>query len=324
MAMPGGSKRFPGGTVTVAALCMLALLLPLVVSNRYVLHVLSLAYIMAISASGLNLVLGYAGQLNLAHAGFMAIGAYTVGILTVDYHVPFWIAFLLGGPMAAGLGYVCGLLSLRLKAHYFAIFTLCVAFILYLFIDKTEGLTHGPVGIIGIPAPPRIGPVSFDGPQAQYYLLLFFLAAALFAMHRIVSSLSGRAMLAVRNNEDLAAALGVNVMRTKMTAFVLSTFYAGVAGSLYAGFVRFLGPSLAQDSLTFDLLTYVIVGGSGTLFGPLIGTLVVTLASESLQGLRDYQMVIFGPLLVALVIYFPQGIAGWFRTMQTGGGGEDA
>jgi branched-chain amino acid transport system permease protein len=144
-------------------LLALGLAFPFLAGNDYHLTVMSTAYIYAIATIGLNLITGYTGQYNLAHSGFMAVGAYTVGILTVDHQVPFWIAFILAGVIAAAIGFFVGLVSLRLKTHFFSIFTLCVGYIMYLLIEKWESLTHGTVGIIGIPAPPSIGSIDFDG-----------------------------------------------------------------------------------------------------------------------------------------------------------------
>ena len=312
----------------LAAAVAFALAYPLVVPNDYYVFVMSLAYIFAIATLGLNLILGYTGQLNLAHAGFMAIGAYTVGVLTVDHGVPFWIAFVLAGALSALLGLAAGLVSLRLKSHFFAIFTLCVGTIIYLVIEKADGLTHGPVGIASVPAPPGLGPVQFTSTTSLYYLVLAFLALAIWVMGRIVNSLLGRAFVAVRNGEDLAEALGINLMRTKVLAFVLSTFYAGIAGALYAGFVRFLGPDLAREHHTFDMLAFILVGGIGTLFGPVIGAVLLTWVTQSLQFLQDYRMLIFGPLLILLVMFVPHGIMGWLRprpgTPRTKGVGATA
>lgn len=299
----------------MGGLLLLALLFPFLAPNKYFIHVVSLALIMAIAASGLNLLVGYTGQFNLAHAGFMAIGAYTVGILTVDYGWAFWPAFALSGIVAGALGFLGGIISLRLKTHYFSIFTLCVGYIIYLVIEKFDWLTHGTVGIIGLPGPGAIGPLTFTTPVAQYYMLLACLIFSLFVLDRIVHSLFGRACIAIRNDADLAAALGVNVMRTKVIAFVVSTVYAGFAGGLYAGFVRFIGPALASESITFDLVMFLLVGGIGTLSGPLIGTLLLTLATESLQFLQEYRMIVFGPLLIVLIIYFPLGLVGYAKTM---------
>jgi branched-chain amino acid transport system permease protein len=281
-----------------------------VAKNDYHLTVMSTAYIYAIATLGLNLITGYTGQYNLAHSGFMAVGAYTVGILTVDHQVPFWIAFALSGVVAAGVGFFVGLVSLRLTGHYFSIFTLCVGYIMYLVVEKWESLTHGTVGIIGIPAPTAIGPIAFDSPRSLYYLVFFFLVAGVFVMHRIVDSLLGRTFVAIRNGEALAQALGIPLMRNKLLAFMLSVFYAGLAGGLYAGFVRFLGPGIAGVEHSFDMTMYMLVGGLGTLLGPLLGAISVPWLTQYLQFLQEYRFVVFGPILVALVIFLPHGIVG--------------
>ncbi|HEY5581470.1 MAG TPA: branched-chain amino acid ABC transporter permease, partial [Rhodoferax sp.] len=232
------------------------------------------------------------------------------GILTVDHQVPFWIAFLLAGVVTALVGFFVGILSLRLKGHYFSIFTLCVSYIMYLLIEKWESLTHGTVGIMGIPAPTGIGPLQFGTPLSQYYLVLAFLALGIWIMARIVNSLLGRSFMAVRNSDELAEALGIDLMRTKTLSFVLSVVYAGFAGALYAGQVRFLGPDLAGVEMTFDMVMFILVGGIGTLLGPLVGTFLVTWLTQGLQFLQDYRMVVFGPVLIALIIFLPDGIVG--------------
>jgi branched-chain amino acid transport system permease protein len=287
-----------------------AIVFPYVVPNIYYVYVMSTAYVMVISVTGLNLILGYTGQLNLAHAGFYALGAYTVGILTADHHVPYWIAFPFAGVATGLLGLAAGLVSLRLKTHYFSIFTLCVGFIIYMLIEKSTSLTHGTVGIIDIPAPPPIGPVTFESSTAQYFLALLFMAAALWLMHRITHSLLGRAFVAVRSSEELAEAIGINLMRTKLIAFVLSCVYAGIAGGLYAGLVRFLDPSMALAQHNFELVAYILIGGIGTLFGPLLGVLVLTWAIQLLGPLQEYGMLAYGPLLIVLAIKLPRGLLG--------------
>jgi branched-chain amino acid transport system permease protein len=298
-------------------LLLLGLVFPVLTDNEYHLTVMSSAYIFALATLGLNLITGYTGQFNLAHAGFMAIGAYTVGILTVDHQWPFWVAFGLSGVVPMVLGLFIGLLSLRLKGHFFAIFTMCVGYILFLAIEKWESLTHGAVGIIGIPVPEAIptpfGDISFESPRALYYLVLGFLTLGLWAMHRIVDSLLGRSFIAVRNGDDLAESLGINLMRNKLLAFLLSVFYAGTAGGLYAGFVRFLSPDLAGVERTFDMTMYMLIGGAGTLLGPSLGALGVPWLAQYLQFLQDYRFIVFGPLLIVLIIFLPDGIVGWLR-----------
>lgn len=291
-------------------LFILGLAFPFMAGNDYHLTVMSTAYIFAIATVGLNLITGYTGQFNLAHAGFMAVGAYTVGILTVDHQVPFWIAFALSGFVTAAIGWPLGLVSLRLKGHYFSIFTLCVGYIMFLVIEKWESLTHGTVGIIGIPAPSAIGPITFDTPRSLYYMVFFFLVIGVWVMHRIVHSLLGRTFMAIRNSDELAESLGINLMRNKVVAFVLSVFYAGLAGGLYAGFVRFLGPDLAGVHHTFDMTMFMLIGGIGTLLGPLLGALAMPWLTQYLQFLQDYRFIVFGPLLILLVIFMPNGIVG--------------
>ena len=176
------------------------------------------------------------------------------------------------------MGFFVGLVSLRLKGHFFSIFTMCVGYIMYLLIEKWEGLTHGTVGIMGIPAPRRIGRIDFDAPRVAVLPGVVLPGAGVWVMHRIVNSLLGRTFIAIRNGEDLAEALGINLMRNKVLAFMLSVFYAGMAGGLYAGFVRFLGPGIASVEHTFDMTMYMLVGGIGTLLGPLLGAIVGALA----------------------------------------------
>jgi branched-chain amino acid transport system permease protein len=289
-----------------------AAVFPLLTPNVYFLFVMSLAFINIICASGLNLIFGYAGQLNLAHAGFFTLGAYTVGILTADHQVPYWFAFLLAGVVTGVIGLLAGVMSLRLKGHYFSIFTLCVGFIIYLVIEKST-FTHAAVGIIDIPAPPAIGPLRFNQPATQYYLALLFALLSLWLMQRLTQSSFGRALTGIRTNEDLAEAVGVNLMRTKATAFVISTVYAGLAGALYTGVVRFLDPSLALANHNFELLAYILVGGAGTLYGPVLGVLALTWVVQLLGPLQDYSTLIYGPLLIVLVIRLPYGIAGLSR-----------
>lgn len=302
--------RYLNSKIGWILLLALALVFPYLAGNDYHLTVMSMAYIFAIATVGLNLITGYTGQFNLAHSGFMAIGAYTVGILTVDHQVPFWIAFALSGFVAAAFGFFVGIVSLRLKGHFFSIFTLCVGYIMFLLIEKWESLTHGTVGIIGIPAPGPIAGISFDSPRAQYYLVLFFLVLSVWIMHRIVRSLLGRTFMAIRNSDELAEALGINLMRNKVLAFMLSVFYAGMAGGLYAGYVRFLGPAIAGVEHTFDMTMYMLIGGIGTLLGPLLGSLAMPWLTQYLQFLQDYRFIVFGPLLIVLVIFLPNGIVG--------------
>lgn len=293
-----------------------ALIFPLIAGSEYQIYVMALAFIWAIAVYGLNIITGFCGQLNLAHGGFFAIGAYVVAILTVDHGWAFWPAFVASGVFSAVFGFLVGIVSLRLKEHYFAIFTLCVGFIIYLLLDKWEALTHGSLGIINIAPPEGFGLVDFTRTIPFYYLVLFFLVLAIVLVSRISSSLVGRTFLAIRISDDLAQSLGINLMRNKVLAFVLSTVYAGLAGGLYAGVVRFIGPAEAEVVHTFDIITYLLVGGIGTLMGPLVGTMAITWLTQAVQSFEEYRMIVFGPLLVLLVIFMPKGVVGTFLTWR--------
>ncbi|WP_082234458.1 branched-chain amino acid ABC transporter permease [Halobacillus massiliensis] len=296
----------------ILGLVILAVIFPLVIQNAYFLHVLTLAFIWMIAVYGLNLLAGYTGYLSLAHAGFFAIGAYSLGLLTVKTGMNYWAALILACMITSVIGCLIGIVALRTREHFFAIYTLCVGYIIYLVIDKWDSLTGGVRGLIGIPAPTNIGPLSFDSSFSQYYLVLFFLISTVFIMYRIVHSLTGRTFIAIRNSEDLAQTIGISTMKNKLLVFVISTFFAGLAGALYASFIRFIGPDIAYVTVIFDLLTYLLVGGIGTLAGPIVGTFLIVTVSQSLQFLQDYRMLIFGPMLTILIIFYPRGIAGAF------------
>jgi len=166
------------------------------------------------------------------------------------------------------------------------------------------------VGVLNIPPPAPIGPISFESSIAKYYLVLAALIIAVMICARVRASLFGRSLIAIAGNEDLARAVGIDVMRAKSAAFMLSTFLAGLAGGMYAIFIGFLGPDSTGLDVTFDMLLYLIVGGVGTLWGPLVGTLVLVILGQFLQGIESFKFLIFGPMLVLLVMFFPSGIVG--------------
>lgn len=296
-------------------LLLLAVVFPLVIDNSYYLNVLVMAFIWTIAVYGMNLIAGYTGQLSLAQAGFFGVGAYAYGLLTLKAKLDFIPAIVLAILLTGILGYAVGIVSLRTKGHYFSIFSLCVGVIIALVIEKWESLTEGVRGLIGIPIP-AVGGFTFESYESQYYLVLFCLLVSMWVCRRIIFSLAGRTFQSVRNSEELAEALGVNVMRTKIQAFVLSTMFAGLAGALYAAVIRFIGPDISMIEHAFDMLLFLLVGGLGTFWGPLVGTMLVQVLAQSLQDLQEYRMVIFGPILVILIMFLPQGIMGAIAKRQ--------
>lgn len=297
-------------SVGLSLLLLGAVLFPLVVDNPYLVSVAVTAFVTAIAVYGLDVLLGYTGQLSLAHAGFFGIGGYTAGILMADHGVSFWLALPAAIALTSALGYLIGLAALRTREDYFAIFTLAVGVMIVIVIERWESLTGGTDGLIGIPPPSGIGPLSFDSLTAQYYLVLFFLLLTIYVVWSLVQSLVGREFLAVRNSEELARAVGIDAGRTHQISFVISAALAGLGGVLYAVFLGYIGPAMGDVQMTFMMLVYLLVGGVASLSGPLVGTLLVMGLMQFLQAFQQYQMMVLGPILVIVVIFFPDGLAG--------------
>ena len=300
----GRSRLFALGAIAVA------IVLPLLVRSEYYRQVLVTGYISAIAVYGLNIILGYTGLLTLGHAAFFGIGAYAVALLETRLGVPFWVALAAGCAAAVILGYLVGLVSLRTRGNYFAIFTAAIGVMISIVFTNWQELTGGNIGVLNIPPPAPIGPISFESSLAKYYLVLVALVFAIVICARVRGSLFGRSLIAIAGNEDLARAVGIDVMRAKSLAFMLSTFLAGLAGGMYAIFIGFLGPDSSGLDVTFDMLLYLIVGGVGTLAGPLVGTLALVILAQFLSGIDQYKFLIFGPMLVLLIMFFPSGIVG--------------
>ncbi len=293
-----------------AALAALALLtLPFWLTSPYYLHVTIMAGIFTILALSLNLLLGYTGQLSLGHAAFFGIGAYTSALLALKLEWPFWIG-LPAAALAAGLaGWAIGRLALKVRGAYFVLVTISFAGVISLVSVNWMELTNGPLGLPGVPAPELAG-LSFRTKSAYYYLVLLAAAVAYLVCHRLVHSRLGRAFLALRENEALAESVGVDPVRTLVLAAVVSAAMAGVAGSLYAHYTRFVSPEVFLFSYTVTMVIMVVAGGKGTLLGPVVGALLFTVLPEALREAMawQWQMLAYGVLLVLLVFFLPRGI----------------
>lgn len=296
-------------------LIILAAAVPFFVSSRFYMHILIMCGIWAITASSMNLIMGYTGQVNLAHGAFFGIGAYSAGLLMLKLHLNFWLAFILAGFITIFIGFFIGLLAFRTKGSYYAIGTMCFNVIVTVIIENWESLTQGVRGLLGIPRPTPIPlpfgyEISFTSMAAVYYLVFSFLFLTLFIIKRIVNSMVGRSFLAIRGNEELAESLGINALHTKLQSFLISILLAAGAGALYASYIGFLSPEISDYHVTFEILIYCLIGGVGTMAGPVIGAFILTIISELLHGLAFPRLVAYGFLLVIIIIFLRGGIMG--------------
>jgi branched-chain amino acid transport system permease protein len=295
----------------VAVLAVAFVLPAFVGANSYALFVATQLGIYVIAAIGLNLLAGYAGQVSLGHAAFFAIGAYSVALLTVDHHWSFWAAAAVGMGLAAGLGVLAALPAFRLNTWYFAFITLAFALVFEKMIVEWRWLTKGFAGVVGVPPPAAFG---FEfGPRPLYYTVVMVTVIVFILVRNIVHSRFGRAFVAVRDVEPAALAVGASPQRTKLVAFVISAALAGIAGAFFAVQKTVVTPDdFTADFSIFFLLT-VVLGGLGTLWGPIIGALVFFLIPELLAGMQSWRMLIYGCMLLGLMLFAPHGLYGALR-----------
>jgi len=292
-----------------AALWLSLLAVPYGLPSPYHLHVLIMAGIFAILAQSLNLLLGYTGLLSLGHAAFFGIGAYASALLALRIGWPFAAGFVAAVVLAAGSGYLIGRLAIRLRGAYFVLVTLSFAGVVSLVAVNWMSLTNGPLGLAGVPPAELLG-FAFVTKRAAYYLVLGVAAGAYLLCARLVRSRIGRALLALRENEALAASVGVDGTRYLALATVLSAGLAGAAGSLYAHYTRFVSPEVFLFSYTVTMVVMVVAGGKGTLAGPVVGAVIFTVLPEALRELASWQwqMLLYGVLLILTLFFLPRGI----------------
>lgn len=303
--------------VLVIVLCLAAaLVVPPLVDSSVFRHFLVLIGINVILVLSLDLVVGLLGLSALGHAGFMGIGAYTSALLVMGQGMPFLGGLVCGTLMATLFGLLIGYPSLRLGGHFFVVVTFITGIVLNLFFTNLVGITKGPMGLPGIP-PPSIAGFVFNDKLSYYYLVLFFIVFALLIKWRVHQSRMGRALRAIREEEDLARAVGIRAHRYKVAAFALSTAGAGLGGVLYAHYMRFIGPASFDFLHSFDLFVMNLVGGKATLLGPIIGPTLLTALDQLSQTLRpEFARIVFGVCLILIIIYLPNGIMGLVRALS--------
>ncbi|ROR32491.1 branched-chain amino acid ABC transporter permease [Inmirania thermothiophila] len=287
---------------------VLVALLPVAFPHNYFVTVVGVTIgINAILAVSLNLFMGYAGQISLGHAAFFGVGAYASGILTTRYGVDPWLAMLAG---LAASGLVAALIArpiLRLHGHYLAMATLGFGIIVNIVMVEAEGLTGGPDGMTGIPPLPLLGR-SIDTDLEWYAVVAVVLLFTVWVSLNIFDSRAGRALRAVHGSEIAARTLGVDTAAAKSNVFVLSALIASFAGSLFAHQQSFISPGSFGFFFSIELVTMVVLGGLGSTFGAVFGAVVLSLLPEVLVVLEDYEVLVFGAVLMLIMIFLPQGL----------------
>jgi branched-chain amino acid transport system permease protein len=318
---------------TVAAIILLfAVIVPLSL-HEYYLSIINLSLIAIVGALGLNILVGYTGQISVGHAAFMSVGAYTAANLAVKLGLPFWITLPAGGLMAALVGAIVGIPSLRIKGLYLAIATLAGQLIIEWIINHTPAISGGAQASIQVPRPSLFG---YDlRTQGQlYFFLLFFAALAIIATLNLVRSRIGRAFVAIRDQDIAAEIIGINIYRYKLLSFAISSFYAGVCGVLYTYYLGIANYEQFQIVVSIDYLAMIIIGGLGSVLGSILGAVFVTmlpivlrLAMEPLAGLffspgemssviASTRLVLFGGLIIFFLVVEPEGLNRLWRNIR--------
>lgn len=314
--------RVRGLIAPLAAATVIAIA-PLVVTDRFLLKVFIYVGLNALVVVGLALLFGYAGQVSLGHAAFVGLGAYTCAILTARFDQPWLVGFVAAGLVSALGGLVLALPSLRLKGHYLAMATLGFGELMSLAFVEAEPLTGGVNGFTGIPFP-SVGSFEFREPAALYWLVWGTVGVAVLLASNLTSLGPGRAMRALHGSELGAQACGVDVVGVKVRAFVMSAALAGLSGALYASVIGFISPSVFTVSASVTFLAMAVIGGSGSLAGPLVAAAALTLiqyldalvpglSRETSAVVQSYQADIYGLAIIVVVLFAPGGLAGLWR-----------
>jgi branched-chain amino acid transport system permease protein len=286
---------------------LLVLAGPPLFSGGYLMNVLVFVGINTMLAIGLNLLLGYAGQISLGHAGFFGLGAYLSGVLTATYGWNPWLVMPLAAIVVGILAFLIGFPILKLKGHYLAMATLGLGIIIYIVFNETVELTGGPSGLSGIPNL-TIGTFIFDTDIKNYYLIWAVTLGVVLLAVNLANSRVGRALRAIHDSEVAARVMGVNSRLLKVQIFALSAMISSLAGSLYAHTMTFVSPASFGFNFSVELLTMVVIGGLGSIYGSFLGAALLTLLPELLRAAKDYDIIIYGGLLMVMVMFMPGGL----------------
>jgi branched-chain amino acid transport system permease protein len=309
-------SRLAGIIIGAAALIVLAVI-PQVASG-YIIYVTVLAMIYAVLTGSYDILTGYTGPLTFCHGAFYGIGAYASALLTLKAGFSFWVAFPLSGVMVFLFAVIIGYPALRLRGHYFAVTTFFFAHFIYLVILNSVGLTRGPLGLGEIKPPEGFLGIDFTSLTASYYLIFIYGIIVIAGLMFLIRSGVGKLLVTIRENEELSEAIGVNTSFYKVLAFSIGAGVAGLTGSMFAHFFRLLHPTTFAWMTSEMVVIMSLVGGLGTLIGPIIGAGIITLILELMRFAPELRFIIWSVALIAVLIIEPKGLMGLVR--RIGGG----
>jgi branched-chain amino acid transport system permease protein len=297
------------GTVVLGlAIALMLIVAPFLLAGQYV-AALVLAAIYTVITAGLNLFMGYTGQISFGHNAFAAIGGYGSAVLSMRLELPPIITLVIAAVGAALIALIVGYPTLRLRGHYLAMATLALGLMVFEIATQWKSVTQGLFGISAIPAM-GIGSWELTSDTSFYFAYWAMAGLAVLVTHRLYHSRVGFALRAIAGNEEAAQALGVNIARYKLLAFVISAVFASVGGSMFAHYVTFISPEVFGLYMVILLFTMLFVGGINTTFGPLIGAIVITLFPELLRRFHGARELLYGSLLLLILLFAPKGIYG--------------
>jgi len=318
---------------TVAALAVLFFAVIPLTLDQYYLSLANLVWISIIGALGLNILVGYTGQVSIGHGAFMSVGAYTAANLAMRLGSPWPVNLVAGGLMAALVGAVVGIPSVRIKGLYLAIATLAGQLIIEWTINHVTFISGGVQASIDVPRP-RLGPLVLSSQRQMYFFLLVFVVLAIVGTLNLVRSRVGRAFIAIRDQDIAAEIIGIDIFRYKLLAFAISSFYAGVTGVLYTYYLGIANYEQFQIGVSIDYLAMIIIGGLGSILGSIFGAIFVTLlpigiryAMEAFGGLffapqtvlnliPNLRLMMFGALIIFFLIVEPEGLNRLWRNIR--------
>jgi len=294
-----------------SAIAILLLILPLFLSqiNDLWMHVVIMIGVFSILSMGLNVIIGYAGQFALGHAAFYGIGAYAAALLRLHLDISFWLALPAAAMIAGLFGFLLATPVIRLRGDYLGIVTLGFGEIVRLIFVNWVDVTRGPMGLPGVPAPSLFG-YTFTGKTEFYYLILVLVVITYLVVNRIVHSGIGLSMLATREDETLAASIGIRPNKFKLLAFTVGAFFAGIAGAFWASYISYVSPDAFKYLDSVNILAMVILGGSASLPGSILGAAILVAGPELLRYVNEYRMLLLGLAIVLMMIFKPAGFWG--------------